>query len=79
MMTGSSKIFTRIMQLTRMSTEYKIFLVFLALCSLTISWISEKRLFPYLARVVGRGLLRLRPNRQKKRRQYKVVQEEMRM
>jgi cation-transporting ATPase 13A3/4/5 len=79
MMTGSSKVFTRVMQLTRMSTEYKIFLVFLALCSLVISWIGEKRLFPYLARVLGRGFLRLRPNRQKKRRQYKVVQEEMRM
>ncbi|KAH8702643.1 putative P-type ATPase [Talaromyces proteolyticus] len=79
MLAGSSKVFTRIMQLTTMSGEFKIFLCLLALGSLTISWIGEKHVFPSLARAMGRGCLGLRPKVQKRRRQYKVIQEQMRI
>jgi cation-transporting ATPase 13A3/4/5 len=67
------------MQLTKMSGNYKAFLFVLAICGFAVSWIAECRFFPTLARGIGKALVRLRPHRTKRRRQYKVLLEEMGM
>lgn len=61
------------MQLTYMSTGFKIWLVTLAIGGFGVSWICEKRLFQSLARVVGRVDEWLRPHQKKMRRRYKIL------
>lgn len=63
----------RAMQLTYMSTGFKIWLVILALGGFAVSWICEKRFFQHLARVVGRIDEWLRPHKKKMRRRYKIL------
>ncbi|KKA21856.1 Calcium-transporting ATPase [Rasamsonia emersonii CBS 393.64] len=72
-----SKWLMHIMQLTKMSGGFKAFLFTLAILGFVVSWIAEHRIFPTFARVLGRAYVRLRPNRGKRRRRYKVLLEEM--
>lgn len=66
-----------LMQLTGMSLGFKGWLFALAVGTFGIAYISERHLFPELARVVGQGIRKLRGNRLKKRKQYKVLLEEL--
>lgn len=68
----------KFMQLTSMPPEFKIFLFILALVGFGMSWIAEKHTLPRLARVIGRASDRLRPKHRKKRKAYKLLEEEMR-
>ncbi|KAI9741983.1 MAG: hypothetical protein M1834_000372 [Cirrosporium novae-zelandiae] len=67
------------MQLTKMSMDFKIFILILALGGLTISWLSEKALLPRLARMIGNLRTKLQPNHIKKRKEYKICLEEMKL
>lgn len=69
----------KLMQLTDMSLNFKIFILVLAIGGFLCSYLAERFAFPRLARLVGRMKARLRPNKQKKRKQYKVIQEAMRI
>lgn len=68
----------RLMQLTEMSTWFKDFLVALAVGGFLVSYVSERRVFPEFARIIGHIYQRLRPSRRKQRRRYKMTQEEIR-
>ncbi|KAE8348877.1 hypothetical protein BDV28DRAFT_164004 [Aspergillus coremiiformis] len=72
-----SRLVTNIMQLTFLSKGFTISLFALAVGSFVFSWIAERALFPKLARVLGRAYILLQPGHRKKRRQYKVLLEEM--
>lgn len=65
------------MQLTFLSQDFACWLFLLVMGSFLLSWISEKAVFPELARAAGRAHTFLRPGHRKQRRQYKVLLEEM--
>jgi cation-transporting P-type ATPase 13A2 len=67
-----------LMQLTRMSFGFKSWLFALAIGGFGIAYISERQLFPELARLTGKFIRRMRPNKPKKRKQYKVLFEDLR-
>ncbi|KAI9837580.1 MAG: hypothetical protein M1819_007231 [Sarea resinae] len=66
------------MQLTGMSIGFKFFIVVLGIGGLACSWISEKWIFPRLAKAFGRAKELLRPDRRKRRKRYKLLLEDMR-
>ena len=68
-----------LMVLTPMSLDFKAFLLILALGGFACSWIAERRVFLWLARVLGKIHDKLWPHRRKKRKEYKLLLEEMRM
>jgi cation-transporting ATPase 13A2 len=65
------------MELTYMSFSFKIFLLLLAGASFLLSYVSEVKIFPQLAAVVGK--LKEKFGREKKRKEYKLVLESMRI
>jgi cation-transporting ATPase 13A2 len=65
------------MELTYMSFNFKVFLLLLAFASFLLSYVSEIKIFPQLAAVVGK--LKEKFGRKKKRKDYKLVLETMRM
>ena len=69
----------KIMQLTDMSIDFKVFVLVLALGGLTCAWIAERRGFLWLARILGNLHDTIWPYRRKKRKEYKRILEEMRM
>lgn len=64
------------MQLTKISWDFKLFLVTLGLIYLGVAWVGEYHVFQRLARVLGK-LKQAATGRRKKRKQYKVIREEM--
>ncbi|KAJ5220798.1 cation-transporting ATPase [Penicillium citrinum] len=68
-----------VMQLTYMSDGFRGWLVILALGMFLVAWSAESVIFPRLARMLGHIRARLQPGYHKKRRQYKVLLEEMRL
>ncbi|KAL2809495.1 hypothetical protein BJX63DRAFT_423820 [Aspergillus granulosus] len=67
----------QVMQLTYLSDTFATWLLGLALGSFLLAWLAERKLFPQLARIIGRVKVLLQPGHQKQRRQYKVLLEEM--
>ncbi|KAL4890393.1 hypothetical protein BDV59DRAFT_184390 [Aspergillus ambiguus] len=78
MLFDPSRWVKRVMQLTYMSTGFCWWIFALAIGSFLLSWAAERNIFPRLARAVGHMKTRLQPGHGKKRRQYKVLLEEMR-
>ena len=69
----------KIMQLTEMSVDFKIIVLVLALGGLACAWVAERTVFIWLARLLGKLHDRLWPHRPRKRKEYKILSEEMRM
>lgn len=67
------------MQLTKMSVNFEVFVLLLALGGFACAWIAERRVFLWLARLLGKLHDKLWPHRRKKRKEYKRILEEMRM
>lgn len=68
-----------LMQLTFMSLDFRVFILVLAVGGFLCSYLAERFAFPRLAKFIGTMKTRLRPKKQKQRKQYKVVQEAMRI
>jgi len=66
----------KLMQLTKMSLNFKIFLIFLGLIYFAVAWGAEHYLFHGIARNIGRAKQALTKN-SKKRKEYKVIRESM--
>lgn len=67
------------MQLTRMSAEFETFVLALALGGFACGWIGERRVFPWLARAVGRRHIIRWTGRRQQRKRYKTLLEGMRI
>lgn len=67
------------MELTYMSFSYKMFILILAVASFAISYFSEMLIFPRLAALIGKAREKLSKGNRKKRKEYKLVLESMRM
>jgi cation-transporting ATPase 13A3/4/5 len=65
------------MDLTEMSLDYEAFLLALAAAGFVAAYLAERYLFPSMAKWVGQLKLRLRPSQPKKRKQYKLIAEEL--
>ena len=66
------------MDLTKMSLDYELFLLALAVVGFGIAYTAERYLFPVMAKRVGQLSRVLRPSHQKKRKQYKEIIDAMR-
>lgn len=67
------------MQLTWMPMGFKIFILVLAMGGFAVAWAAEKWFSLWVAAVIGRAHDWLWPQRRKKRKQYKLLLERMRM
>lgn len=65
------------MDLTDISLDYALFLLALAAVGFVVAYSAERYVFPALAKAIGRAKKVLRSAHPKKRKQYKVIREEM--
>ena len=65
------------MDLTEMSLDFEVTLLVLAAIGFATAYVAERRIFPTMAKYIGRLKKRLRPSHQKKRKRYKEILEEM--
>lgn len=65
----------KLMELTYMSWDFKLFILVLGIGGFAIAYLSERLFFPKLARSIGKFKVRIRPKWRKKRKQYKIIQE----
>ncbi|PGH16912.1 hypothetical protein AJ80_05056 [Polytolypa hystricis UAMH7299] len=68
----------KLMQFTEISTLFGGWIIGLALVGFVMAYVSERRVFPKLARAIGHVYIRFRPSQAKQRRRYKLLQEDMR-
>lgn len=64
------------MQFTKISWDFKLFIIALGLLYLAVAWTGEHHVFQRLARVIGKSHQAM-TGKKKKRKQYKVIREEM--
>ncbi|KAK1760725.1 hypothetical protein QBC47DRAFT_355886 [Echria macrotheca] len=76
MVSGWSQWLQKVMQLTYMSGDFKLFIMVLGLLYFGLSWMGENLVFQRLARLIGHAKLAL-TQQQKTRKQYKVILEQM--
>lgn len=79
MLLDPAKWLYKLMELTYMSTNFKIFILVLAAGGFICSHGSEKYLLPGLARLIGKIEVWVNPKWRKKRKVYKVIQEDLRI
>jgi cation-transporting P-type ATPase 13A2 len=65
------------MDLTEMTLDFELILLVMAAIGFVVAYVAERRVFPVLAKYIGRLKRRLRPSQQKKRKRYKEILEEM--
>jgi len=70
---------TDFMQLTYMSVAFKVFLLVLGLGNFCVAYLGEKYVLPVLAKWIGLLKVKLNPKWKKKRKEYKVIAEDMKM
>lgn len=68
----------KLMQLTNTRWDFQLFMIFLGVAYLFTAWVSETVVFPWLARMFG-AAQQLVTKRQKKRKEYKLIQEGIRL
>lgn len=67
------------MQLTYLSLDFKGFMLFIAAVGFACAYVAERRGFPWLAKAVGKVHDWAWPHRRKKRKEYKLLSERMRI
>lgn len=78
MVLGPAHWLKKLMQLTKVSWDFKFFIVALGLAYFLTAWLGEKFIFQRLARIIGRTRQAI-TKRTKKRKEYKLIQERMRI
>ena len=78
MILGPVRPVKELMQLTKTQWDFQLFLIALGVVYFSTAWISETVLFPWLARLFGRVKQAVTKG-QKKRKEYKVIQEDIRI
>ena len=79
MLLDPAKWLSSFMDLTDMSLNYELFLLVLTAVGFALAYVAERYVFQGMAKGIGRLKKRLRPSSQKQRKQYKLIQEEMRL
>lgn len=78
MLTDPASWLVELMELTYMSFDFKIFLLGLAAAGFAVMYFSEVFVFPNLAKWIGILKVKMAPRTKKKRKEYKIIAEEMR-
>ena len=78
MVLGPFRPLKKLMQLTKTRWDFQLFMILLGVTYFVVAWVSETVLFPWLARMFG-TVKQAVTKRQKQRKQYKVIQEGIRM
>lgn len=73
---GPVKWVRRLMQLTNISSDFKLLIIGLGVLYLALAYIGEHYVFHRLARVIGRVTTAV-TKKTKKRKEYKLIQERM--
>ena len=68
----------RLMELTKISPVFKIFILVLGIGGFACMFLAERQVFPRLAKWIGRANVRWR-GKVKKRKEYKIILEDMRI
>ncbi|THY34942.1 hypothetical protein D6D01_01751 [Aureobasidium pullulans] len=68
-----------LMELTDMSISFQVFILVLAIGGFACSYLAERVVFPPLSKWIGKANAKLRPSHQKKRKEYKLIAESMRI
>lgn len=76
MIGGSAQWLTEVMQLTYTSWDFKLLMVALGITYLALAWAGEHALFQPLARFIGQVKHSI-TKQPKKRKEYKIIQEQM--
>lgn len=76
MIAGPAKWLQRLMQLTFIAGDFKLYIIALGIVYLGLAWVGENFVFQRLARIIGHAKQAL-TKRQKVRKQYKVILEQM--
>lgn len=76
MVMGPAHWLAKVMQLTKISWDFKVSLVTLGLLYLGVAWTGEHHVFQRLARVIHK-LKQAATGKRKQRKQYKIIEEEM--
>ncbi len=79
MLLDPAKWLMSVMDLTDMSTDFDVFLLALALAGFAVAYLAERYFFASLAKFIGKLVLKLRPAHPKKRKQYKLITEDIQM
>jgi cation-transporting ATPase 13A3/4/5 len=77
MVLGPARWLKKLMQLTKMSPDFKIFLLGLGATFLLVGWVFERYMSQPLAKLLGRAKQKMR-GASKKRKEYKDIEERMR-
>jgi cation-transporting ATPase 13A2 len=77
MLVDPSPSLAKFMQLTKMGTDFKAFILLLGIGYIALAWTSEHYIFPRLAKYIGilKACITGKP---KERKMYKTVLEDMR-
>ena len=67
---------SKLMQLTGMSLDFKLYIIGLGMVYLALAWLGEHWVFQPLARLIGKAKQSVL-NRAKTRKQYKVIHDQM--
>lgn len=76
MVAGPVHWFKKLMELTKVSWDFKLLLLFLGAAYLVLALVAEKWVLPAASRGIGRAKLAL-TRQPKKRKEYKLIQESM--
>ncbi|CAK7204158.1 hypothetical protein SEUCBS139899_006912 [Sporothrix eucalyptigena] len=77
MILGPAHWLKKLMELTKISWDFKFVLLFLGFAYLVLAMVAEKWVLPGAARAIGRAKLAI-TKQPKKRKEYKLIQESMR-
>jgi len=78
MIMGPAHWLKKLMELTRISWDFKLLILALGAAYGVIAWVGEHYVFQRLARFIG-SIRQALTQRSKKRKEYKVILERMRM
>ena len=78
MVLGPATTIKKLMELTKTQWDFQLFMILLGGLYLLVGWLSEKFVFPWLARLFGRTK-RMITKKPKKRKEYKEILDGMRM
>ncbi|PSN71127.1 P-type ATPase-like protein [Corynespora cassiicola Philippines] len=79
MLFDPAKWIVHLMELTYMDTSFKVFILALGLGNFALAYMSEKFVFPGLAKWIGVAKVKINPKWKKKRKAYKEILESMRI
>lgn len=77
MVLGPAHWLKKLMQLSKMSFGFEVFLIGLGILFLAVGWVYEKHMSQALAKVLGQIKQRI-TGTVKRRKEYKVIEESMR-